>query len=268
MKTAYLHLREQAPYRREAFAAGLAAAGFRVHLADVAIRDVKPGDVLCIWNRYGHFDTVATSFEKHGGTVIVAENGYLGREYNGSLWYAISLRHHNGGGLWHPRMNDRARVERLGVDLKPWANNPGGRIVILPQRGIGPPGVAQPDGWTSQVVQRLGATTHREIFVRPHPGNVTQDNLLEDLEGAHCAVIWASGAGHKAIVNGVPVFFDFQKWIGGHGAAWLPLMRDDVEHPFKPDRTNYLTSLSWAMWEIGEIADGAPFRHLLERRAP
>ena len=86
---------------------------------------------------------------------------------------------------------------------------------MLPQRGIGPPGVAMPAGWPEKTVARLRTMTKRKVVVRAHPGNnATQRPLERDLEGCWCVVTWASGGALKAICAGVPVFYDPARWIG------------------------------------------------------
>ena len=115
------------------------------------------------------------------------------------------------------------RSERLKVMLSPWRQD-GGHILLLPQRGIGPPGVAQPRDWLSDIQRRLGK---RKIHVRKHPGtDKTAKPLQEDLQDARCAIVWGSGAGLKALCAGVPVFYDFPKWIGRFAAS-RDLMRID-----------------------------------------
>ena len=43
-------------------------------------RDIKPDDILIIWNRYGKNDEYARQFEAAGATVLIAENGYIGSD--------------------------------------------------------------------------------------------------------------------------------------------------------------------------------------------
>lgn len=254
---AHCLIRDQPHYRSDAFRAGLRRAGYDV-TAEWPQRGVT-GDVLIIWNRYYEYAELARRFEKGGGLVLVAENGYLGVEWNGHRWYALSAHQHNGAGVW-PR-GDASRWERYGVELAPW-RKPGREIVVLPQRGIGPPGVAMPDKWDTETCVRLAARTRRPVRVRPHPGQNRPDVSLEqDLANAWAAVTWGSGAAIKALAFGVPVFHDFPQWIGAPAARPLSA---DLEQPFRGDRLPMFHALAWAMWTVEEIASGDPFVRLVE----
>lgn len=205
------------------------------------------------WNRYGIWDRQAASVERRGGVVLVAENGYLGNDFAGSLWYAISRSQHNGAGQWP--MGDAARWDSLGVDLAPWRQS--GETVVLPQRGIGPQGVAMPAGWVDSVQHR-----HGRFRVRPHPGQNECVPLDRDLDRAGAVVTWGSGAALKALLWGIPVFYDFPRWIGA--SASRPLT-DYKLGPRRDDgaRLRMFHSLAWAQWRLPEIESGEAFWHLL-----
>lgn len=213
-------------------------------------------DVLLTWNRHGVNDIYARRYEEAGARVIVAENGYVGTDANGHQLYAIALWHHLGAGRWVVGAKDR--WSDLKINLKPWRG--GGReIVVLPQRGIGPLGYAMPQGWADDVVRRLKQVTDRPIRVRMHPGKARSDPY-EDLRDAWAAVVWASGAGIKSIVHGVPVFHEFDRWIGAPAARFGI---DQIECPYIGERLPMLRRLSYAQWTLDEISCGEPLRLLL-----
>lgn len=253
---AFLMLREDPHYRREAFAAGLSAVGFSVECSYPHLP--RYGDVLVIWNRYGMGEDAAHLAEAAGIPVIVAENGYIGADPDGRQLYAMSLEHHNGAGRWP--IGIEARWDRLGVELAPWRSD-GSHIQILPQRGIGPAGVAMPHGWTERTVARLQKASRRDIRVRAHPAGLPAPTTLEeDLAGAWCAVVWGSSAGLKAMALGIPVFHDLHNWIG---AAAARFGIDNIESPLLGDRLPMFRRLAHAQWTTEEIASGEPFRRLL-----
>ena len=68
--------------------------------------------------------------------------------------------------------------------------------------------------WTVDVVSRLRRFTDREIRVRAHPGARPHPPLTPDLADCWAAVTWGSGAGVKALCEGVPVFHELAGWIG------------------------------------------------------
>lgn len=251
---AYLTLRPKPEYRREAFAAGLAAAGYQV--SNCVPQDPKPDDVLVIWNRYAHYDDLARRFERKGARVLVAENGYLGREWRGNAWYSISLSRHNGAGQWPA--GGAERWDSWGVDLSPWRKE-GEHVLVLLQRGIGVSPVAQPANWRQTVQGML--TTDRPVKFRGHPGEKhPHHTLYDDLNGAHCVITWGSGAALKALAAGVPVYYGFDQWIGAEAGKQFA---GDVSTPFLGDRLPMFRKLAWAMWRLDEIESGLPFRGLL-----
>lgn len=267
MNRAVCLVRDPPHYRRDAILAGLKAAGAVVV---PSISNPVPGDCLVIWNRYGNTDKEARRFEATGAAVILVENGYVGHHdnehgkpvaANGEQLYAMALNRHNGAGTWFVGSGSRWREQ--GIQVKPWREG-GEHILLLAQRGIGTPPVASPRDWPERTERRLRKLTDRPIKVRGHPGNQGPVIPLEsDLAGAWCAVTWASSAGIRAICAGVPVFSDFEQWIG----APAVLQRfEQIEEPLCDDsaREDMLGLLSWAQWTVSEIASGDPFLRLME----
>jgi hypothetical protein len=252
MPNAWLTIRAGNHYRSDAFTAGLQRCGFRVQRGTPT--SPLAGDILVTWNRYGAVDRAARMFEQRKLPVIVAENGYLGHELKGRRIYALARNHHNGAGTWP--VGGPERWEKLGVELRPWRTE--GETVILPQRGIGPPGVAMPIKWPREVAH-LGRT-------RKHPGANKEALPLEiDLGRAGRVVTWGSGGAIKALTMGIPVFFAMPQWIGG--AAARPL-KDIKRGPLIDDaaRLAMFRRLAWAQAELDEIASGEAIKRLLEHK--
>jgi hypothetical protein len=256
---AWLALRDGVHYRRAAFAAGLQRAGYRVEHRPTD----RPGprDVLVTWNRYGEAARCAAIFEARGLPVLVAENGYLGNEFAGRRWYAIARNQHNGAGTWNDRGPDR--WDALRVSFGTWRGDAGERV-LLPQRGIGPPGVAMPLNWERDAARRLHAAGLK-ARTRAHPGQSVGRPLDEDLATASMVATWGSGAALKALLWGIPVAYSMPNWIGAWAALPLrslllenaPLVRDDAR------RLAMFRRLAWAMWTLEEIEAGTPFAELL-----
>ena len=256
MADAVIMLRKDPHYRREAFCDGLAALGYKIKSE---LTRPQPDDVLVVWNRYGDTHNEAARWTECGATVIVAENGYLGRDWRGSTWYALALRWHMGRGDWN--VGDLGRALALFDQPAPWAAR-AGPVVILGQRGIGAPKLVAPGGWTAAVARDLAAQ-RIPALVREHPGNdPDQAGLTRALAQARAAITWSSGAGIKAILAGVPVYYGMQDWIGAPGAR---AYARPLPEPFVGDRWPMLHRIAWAMWELKEIADGRAFNHLLRR---
>lgn len=254
MPRAVCLIRDREPYPHPQFAAGLRACGFKVS-SDCGYAP-SPSDVLLIWNRNGSRHGEAQRFEQTGASVIVAENGWIGRASDGGKFYALCLGHHNGMGRWPDAQVDRWPL--FHVKLKPW--RVGGReIVVLASRGIGEPGIAEPRGWSDDIAKALRKRTGRPVRVRKHPGD-SHALVEDDLADAHCAVTWASGAGIKALAHGVPVFHGLKGWIG---AAAAKHGIEEIEAPFLGDRMPMFRRLASAQWTAAEIATGDPIKCLL-----
>lgn len=242
---AYIDFKSRLVDRRELFSEGLKAVGIDV----VGRPEPAPGNLFVTWNRYGFGAHTADSYERAGGVALIVENGYLGKRWLGEDWFALSLGQHNGAGRW--RVGGDERWDSLGVDLSPWRFG-GSEVVVLPQRGIGPAGVAMPRNWPASSFGR----------VRVHPGTRACVALEDDLKRASSVVTWGSGAALKALLLGIPVFYAMPLWIGA--AAGLHVSKIPCE-PLRDDfaRLSMFRKLAWAMWTAKEIELGVPFRWLL-----
>jgi hypothetical protein len=222
----------------------LAQAGYAVV---PSLPEPSPDDVLLVWNRYGLFDAEAKRFEAAGAKVLVTENGWLGKGWNGGEWFTLCQGHHAGAGSWPVGSADR--WDSWGVELKPWRD--GVDTLVLGQRGIGEHGIRCPEGWGERMASRLNAK------FRPHPG-ARKVTLEPDLLNAQKVVTWNSGAALKALMFGVPVWYAFPQWIGAEAASRVgePLVKDDAK------RLAMFRRLAHSMFQLDEIASGEPFaRH-------
>lgn len=232
---AWLGLRPGVHYRREAFTAGLEKLGYRV-IHEEQPRRCGDRDVLVIWNRYRQWARAADQFEDRGMPVLVAENAAWGNEFAGDRWYSLARGVHNTAGRFP--VGGPERWDSLGVELAPW--RAAGETVVLPQRGIGPPGVAMPPHWPERQQGRL----------RPHPGTRDCVALDVDLASAGKVVTWGSGAAIKALLWGIKVESHMPGWIGE---------QDNTD----AGRLEMLRRLAWAQWRLDEIRSGQAFKALL-----
>lgn len=261
-------LRSPPTYRRDVFCAGLEAAGYKLH---DRVATPKPDDVLVTWNRYGEWHREALRWEQHGARVIVAENGYLGKQWADDSWYALSLWHHAGKGVW-PYSDVRGTEQRsagpevdtafadrwdsIGVNLLPWRPD-GGEVIILHQRGIGEPGIKSPHQWHELMRARI-----KKARVRVHPGAGNTIELEHDVRDASAVVTWASGAALRCMAWGIPVWYDMHGWIGESAARHVRLYGDLP--PVRDDDARLLMfrRLAWAQWRLEEIGSGKAFAAL------
>jgi hypothetical protein len=260
-------IRAQPHYRRDAFVNGLTAAGWKVESVYPTAKP-GPGDVLVIWNRYGEGEAVADKWEKLGGLVFVAENGYVGLDAAGVQYYALSISQHNGAGPIPT--GDGSRWEKLGIEVKPWRTD-GHALVIRGQRGIGSRLMASPPDWHKRVGAHLAKLAARKVVVLDHPGKPACDPevvawLCKNFEQAHACLVWSSGAAIRALIEGVPAFYAAPHWIcEGAALKWGGY----PETPRRDDaaRLAALQRMAWGQWTIDEITTGEPFVRLRELKA-
>lgn len=253
-------IRDLPPYRKQAFVEGLRKVGYKIVTAG---NPQGPEDLFISWNKYAQNEQMADSWERAGGTAVIVENGYAGRDADGRQYYAIAAHGHNGSGWWPEGSDDRWAA--LGIPLQPWREpTPDGHILVCGQRGIGSREMASPNAWHDHVSARLRKITDRPIRIRPHPGNQPAKVPLEDdLRGAHACVIWSSGSGVKALIAGVPVFYDAPAWICAGTAKRI--QGEHLEWSIVTDewpRLVALRGMAWAQWSVDEITSGEPFVRL------
>lgn len=248
-------IREQPCYRRDAFVAGLRRAGYALTSGG---QPQARTDLLVIWNRYGHFAAMADAWERARGTVLVAENGYLGVDAQGRQHYALAAHGHNGSGWWPVSAEDR--FARLGVEPQPWRTG-GEYVLVRGQRGIGTPHMASPPAWHARTAGYLRTAQALPVRVIDHPGkHATEANRSYDMRDVAACVVWSSALGVRALVAGVPVWFAAPYWIGQHSARRLsedaglraPVQDDDA-------RRLALHRTAHAQWSVEELESGEPF---------
>lgn len=221
-------------------------------------------DVLVIWNRYGHFHSLAERFEAAGATVVVAENGYIGADENGRQLYALAIGRHNGFGLF--TVGDADRWSALNIEIAPWRQTRGDYILVCLQRGIGAPPICSPSPADMATIATRAITPHAggmPILFRRHPEDRSSSDpvrpIEDELRDAHACVIWTSTAGVKALIAGVPVFYLAERWICESASSRDLSM---IRNPPRPDRLQALRRMAWAQWTLSEIEQGTPFRSL------
>lgn len=263
---AFSLLRTDPWYRRQAFEAGLRQAGYEVQHRQPDRG--RKGDVLVIWNRYGWTHDIASAFERDGGRVLVAENGYLGTGGTSPKfdvhpggpkpghYYALAESWHNGRGKWPA--GGPERLNNLGVEIKPWRAD-GDHVLICPNRSFGVGDQVMQADWGERCAARVRKQTKRPVKMRAHPGNDRpQHTLAADLRGAWAVVTWSSSVAVHALADGIPAFieapYQIVKSAGASGAIDAPVM---------PDRQPHFERMAWAQWRLEEIESGEPFRSLL-----
>lgn len=241
-------LRHEPNYRSAAVIAGFQRHGYRT--TNQPNPNPRPDDVLLVWNRYSRHEHYCKQYEAVGAKVLILENGYIGQTKS------LARSHHNGAGWWPEPTEDR--WSKLDIEIKPWRTT-GDYVLVLPQRGIGEPGIAMPRNWLPSMLDKIKRFTDRPIKIRKHPGMTKSVPLEDDLSRAWACVTWGSGAGIKALAYGVPVIHEFRQWIGAPAASG----NLDIENPIMGDRLAMFQRLAFAQWTMEEITNGEAFKWLL-----
>lgn len=256
MAIAYNLIRNGAHYMPQAFSDGLAACGWRVKTT--LNQPPCSADLLLIWNRYREFEAAAARFEKVGARVLVAENGYFGRDAKGRRFYALSLGQHHAGG---------APLNAARLDWPFCQHQQNGRhILICAQRGIGSRSMASPPDWHEKTAAKLAKLTQREIRIRLHPGkDKPAIALADDLKEAAACIVWSSAAGIEALLKGVPVYYDAPHWIAQDSALRLndAILGGLIDRPAHLCRVAGLCAAASNQWSVEEIQSGKAFAALL-----
>lgn len=262
MPKAYVHLLDAVHYRRDAFVNGFSRLGYIVERGAPAV-PLAPDDVAVIWNKTARSAQTLRMARKSGAAVMVAENGYFGKDANGHQPYAIALDGHNGSGRWYAP--DASRLERLGLEFAPIKTEAGyGKVLVVDQRGIGSPLMRSPAGFGTNMYDRLSHhMPFRQIEYRGHPGRHAPGRSLDaDLEGCDAVVVWSSNCATRALQRGIPVHYCAPTIVSaGAAKPFTPALRATFT---EGERQAAFSRMAWAQWFLDEITSGEALRTLLD----
>lgn len=252
---AIVTIRPDPHYRRDAFVNGLKRIGYA--LKDHG-RPATKQDFLVVWNRYGSIEAKADQWEADGGTVLVAENGYIGTDDLGRQRYALAIHGHNGSG-WHP-VGTEDRFSLLGVTLQPWREG-GDKVIVRGQRGIGTKLMASPPAWHEHTGRALRDAQALPVTVVEHPGRGLPTRKIEDhLASAAACVVWCSSVGVLALTMGVPVWYAAPHFICASASSKYAtdqsLLSPNVSDEW---RMTSMHRMSHGQWTVAELESGEPF---------
>lgn len=272
---AYCLIRPQVHYRREAFLAGLDAADYEL-IPDSNFRTpIRRDDLLIIWNRYGHYEQLAERMEAGGGRVMVVENGYYGKDYNGRQPYAMAMGQHQGAGEWYmPHSTSPEwweRFDKLGINFARFDFNRPGYVLVCGQRSIGSRLMKSPPNWHHNIAVQIDRELGLPVKVREHPEILVRAKqkltpLHIDLDGAKAVIVWSSNVAITSLAMGIPTYYCAPKQIVGCSNKWRRIAgchgsgdggMDECDWALK--RNIKFAYMAWAQWFVDEIATGKPF---------
>lgn len=180
------------------------------------------------------------------------------------------------------------------IEIKDWRKD-GDYVLVLLQR----PGDSSLknllakygtyDNFLSSTIKEIRKHTNRPIRIRMHPlrkdrqqaiieklnlknviiSDNTQgaglleggDGLQKDFDNAWCVVGFNSNALTESVCEGIPTFS-----LCPSSMAWdcSNINLTDIDNPKLYDRQQWLNNLGYCQWREDEIAQGAPYYHLME----
>ena len=203
-----------------------------------------------LWNKKrGHDETMAHQWEKLGGTVIVAENGYL--QQTDKTYYALFTHGHNGSG-WFPVGADD-RFAKLSFAIKP-PRDDGEYILVREQRiGIGSQLMAQSTG--------LGAEDGRHLATaRAVPGAADGAPRRQEQAGEG-----SGGHGRRAQCRDLEQR-DRRAGLGRRRAG--AALRAALDLRDVGEDREVAPAHGACQWHFDEIASGEPFAHDEQKVGP
>ena len=174
--------------------------------------------------------------------------------------------------------------QRLGIKLKPIKTKKDGHILICMQRDGGfAMKSLNPMVWLKEKIQQIRSISNRQIHIRPHPGQYdmnqfaaytskqgqrqnivviepNQSRLVDNLQGAHSAVVFNSSASVAAVCEGVPVFADDSSCV-----SWSLANHDilKIETPAAFERQQWINDLASAHWSDEDASQGRVYQKFL-----
>lgn len=263
--TAFIHLRPDPHYRIEAFAEGFRKLGHHIEY-DQPYAPLKEGDVAVIWNKTARSRQTVQMAREGGGAVIVAENGYFGKDADGAQSYALALDGHNGSGRWFVGWPDRLNAHQ--IRFKDWRRTETGNILIADQRGIGSAQMASPPQFAHETLHELKARGLAPR-VRSHPGrHAPTTPLFDDLADCDALVVWSSNCATAALIEGIPTFYRAPHIVTQGAALGYRLFEQPHERLVRVDpRPEAFLNMAWAQAFLDEIESGEALRRLMDVHA-
>lgn len=238
-------------------------------------------DCAVFYGLEGNCRQILTDYSKFG-TAVYVDLGYWGRR-EGGRWagfHKVTLNGRHPTSYFQVRKHPPDRLARFHVEPKPW-RAAGSHILLA---GMGDKGAwaegFRPEEWERAALTELRKFTDRPIVYRPKPSWKTAKPIAgtlysphnrpveADLAGCWAVVTHHSNVAVDALVAGVPTFC----W-GGVAEPLSSKNLAEIERPYYPgresgenDRAQWMADIAYTQWNIAEMRQGLPWRHLKAER--
>lgn len=246
-------------------------------------RKYKPTENAIVWGAYKEDICGDSNCRKYlsdeqrrrGLNTIVAERGYIDRQDYYAIGFTNYPRELNNESDFKNKGMPNDRAKQLSVKLEPWKKPDKKRkYVLVCGQTFNDANVDGVDygEWLTKTLLMLLKTSDKKIVYRSHPLETHQEIVIpqgvrlsydrsieQDLEIAASVVSYNSNACVEAIIKGIPAF-TFSK----RSVAWDVTNHDllDINNPKTFDRQQWLNDLAYSQWNLKEIEQGLPFKHL------
>jgi hypothetical protein len=241
-----------------------AIEGLRKIGVDVIESDTPQSKIVMCWGwKRG------VSLKKSGYRVLVMERGYIGdrMHYTSLGWDGL-----NGHAKFphYPEDGGKRFLSHGGI-IKPWLR--GGKYILLLGQVRNDASLQNKDigRWYLKTAEKLGQIYDLSVFFRPHPHAVRRGgysgvkglrniagSLEEAVAGALFTVAYNSNSCLDSILQGKP------SYAGDRGTMVYDLCMKALDDVIYPEREDKLHALAWTQWSHNEVAEGIPFKKLLE----
>jgi hypothetical protein len=260
---------------------GAEKLGIETHTLDPVVSSnrraaiIKSFDFHVVWSAiYNYSDKIIMTCKTCDIPVVVADSGYLNRESH----YSIGIGGINAGADFKNVDSPADRFDALGIDVKSLRTD-GEYVLAAGPHRLEPSLQCDRIEWAKQVISKIREHTDKPIVYRPFPGITEQRNpgiegtelshkpLEDDLTGAMAIVTHNSNIVIPALVEGIPVFTTGASIADKVAFKDLSLLgnpdslKQSIEE-HETDRLQLLHDLAYAQWNIEEIANGDPLKHL------
>jgi hypothetical protein len=145
-------------------------------------------------------------------------------------------------------MENKNRLERLGISLQPWQTEGENILVCPPDNGIAKLFGFSARSWKTKILKQIKKYTDRPIIMRERHA---KESLSKALKKAWFLVTAFSNVAVDALIAGVPVHCTMPC-----GGTPLSVALEDIECPSCPDREDWLLNLCANQWTFKEIKSG------------
>lgn len=209
---------------------------------------------------------------------LMLDKGYTRHSVSGDIraweYWRVAVDHHHPTHYLMRTARPADRLDRLGLELKPWRKS-GGHILLAGSSAKYHAfySLKDPTQWAHKMIRRLQRLAPgREIVYRPKTSwkdaeavegaTFQQGGAIEDaLKDAHALVTHGSNACFEAILNGVPCLI-----LGDAVARPISTtVEEEIEQlrmVSDAERMQWLANLAYQQWTLREMSTGLAWEHI------